>query len=202
MLSKQPGKTPDTYVLPGDEVGISEEYVPGRNVADEEGKLYSLAFGRIQKDDKRLILSVKTGKEKLRPRTGDIVFGQVIRDSKGVQTVRVGGYADKQGDLHEIDFTGLIREPRGRRDDRILPILVGDYVRAKIIREGDVPELGILSPNLGVVMALCSNCRTPLIRDPPGLKCPNCDYKEQRKIASDYGIVLLPREGGVEAGSR
>ena len=76
------------------------------------------------------------------------------------------------------------------------PIKVGDYVRAKIIREGDFPELGVLAPNLGVIMGLCSNCRTLLVKDSAGLKCPNCDNREERKIAKDYGIVLLPNEKG------
>jgi exosome complex component CSL4 len=196
LLNKEPGNLPDKYVLPGDEIGISEEYLPGRNVIDLDGKLFSLAYGKVQKDDVRLVMSVRTGKEKMRPRMGELVFGQVVKDDRGSQTVRVGAYADREGHLHEIDFTGIIRQPRGHGEERMPPIKVGDYVRAKIIREGDFPELGVLAPNLGVIMALCSNCRTLLVKSSSGLKCPNCDNMEQRKTAKDYGIVLLPNEKG------
>ncbi len=194
MQVKRDGGLDNNFVLPGDEIGIAEEYLPGRNVADQDGKLMSLAFGNVFRDERRLVLSVRTTKEKHRARTGDIVYGQVVKDDRGTQTVRVGAFEDRSGMLYEIDMTGLIRQPRGHNPDSAPIIKIGDYIRAKITRDGDYYDLGIMSPNLGVIIAFCSLCRTKLMRDQAVLKCPNCDHVERRKIASDYGEVYLPPE--------
>lgn len=194
MQLKEAGEQDDAFVLPGDEVGIVEEYLPGRNVTDQDGKLLSLAFGSVIRDERRLVLSVRTMKEKPKARVGDIVYGQVFKDDRGTQTVRVGAFEDRNGKLHEIDMTGLIRQPRGRNFDNAPIIKIGDYIRAKITRDGDYYDLGVLAPNLGVIIAFCSICRTRLVKDKAVLKCPNCDHIEHRKITTDYGEVYLPFE--------
>jgi hypothetical protein len=68
---------------------------------------------------------------------------------------------------------------------------LGDIVRAKVIQAKPSLQLTTSEPNLGVVKARCSRCRGVLELKDRDLWCPRDEQAERRKIASDYGNLLL-----------
>ena len=60
-----------------------------------------------------------------------------------------------------------------------------DIVKARVI--GDNLRLSTKEKEMGVLKALCSSCRSEMIREGDMLKCPECGRVEKRKISSDYG---------------
>ena len=60
-------------------------------------------------------------------------------------------------------------------------------MRAKVIANEKSPiQLTTKDKDLGVVYALCSRCRTPLIRRGDKLICPRCGNVETRKLSPYY----------------
>ena len=59
-------------VLPGDILGTSEEFLPGRNVLDQNGELIALKPGTMIKDEKNLTVSVHSFKVTIKPKPGDV----------------------------------------------------------------------------------------------------------------------------------
>jgi len=67
-----------------------------------------------------------------------------------------------------------------------------DIIRAQVISEkNQVYHLSTKDKNLGVVYAFCSNCGNALESKRQSMHCPRCGKIEKRKIALDYGKVML-----------
>ena len=188
-------KTGD-FVVPGDFLAMVEEFMPGDGAYEEGGKVYSACTGVVLVDAraKRISVFSRTSTPPILKR-GDVVIGRIEEVRGQVANVRVGvlrGREDRQLPLPDL---GVIHVSQAR----------GAYVRdlSKEFKPGDVVRAGVLdariSPiklstagdNLGVILALCSKCRTPLDREDFKLRCPSCGGIEARKIASDYRRGVL-----------
>ncbi len=179
-------------LFPGDFLCTSEEYLPGRNVSEENGNLYSDAFGVKQADESRLTMNVATFKKKVKLYPGQTVFGRVVKHDRGTYHIRIGAVSTPGSMPVEIDETVTFRE-RGR-NDHFSDMRIGDLVRAKVVRTGRFVDITISEPNLGVVRALCHRCRNVLVLTKKGLWCDNCETPEKRKVASDYSLIYLDGE--------
>ncbi len=182
----------DRMVFPGEVLSSAEEYVPGVNTVEINGYVRSLAFGKMMKDDSRMIVYVKTEKIRLKPKIGDICYGQVIKVDQRQAIVKIGGYEDQKIGTTPYTAEGYIRFGQGDRgrQSEIPNIRTGDYIRASVLRIGQNFELGLMGRNLGVVKARCTRCREFLLIKNGTLYCDNCERTEQRKIASDYGEMI------------
>lgn len=175
-------------VLPGDEVAVSEEFLPGHNVYDDDGVLRALSVGRVLEDRKRSEISVKPSAEVGLLSVGDYVTGQVEvaqTSSAGVRIFYVNGRLSDRG------FTGslMLRSgPPGRGGRRGPIVKLGDIVRCRIhsLLNGMI-HLSIGEDHAGVIYALCSNCGRPLLRAGSKVKCEECGNVEERKLANDFG---------------
>ena len=181
----------EKLVLPGDNVGVAEEYVPGRNVTEVDGKLVALVQGEVVKNDQRLSISIEGSKRKLRFFNGDTVYGQVTKSDQKQILISVAG-VQKGNSLVNCMEEGYIRLGGGRRDEvHQPPVRIGDLIRGKVIRVGQNLELTLNGSNLGVLKSRCSRCRTVLKAQLPDLYCENCQRTENRKIAPDYGKLKI-----------
>ena len=182
----------DRMVFPGEVLSSAEEYVPGVNTVEINGYVRSIAFGKMMKDDSRMIVYVKTEKIRLKPKIGDICYGQVIKVDQRQAIVKIGGYEDQKIGTTPYTAEGYIRFGQGDRgrQSEIPNIRTGDYIRASVLRIGQNFELGLMGRNLGVVKARCTRCREFLLIKNGTLYCDNCERTEQRKIASDYGEMI------------
>lgn len=177
-----------TAVLPGDEVAVSEEFLPGRNVYDDDGLLRALAVGRVFEDRRKSEIFVKPSAEASLPSVGDYVTGQVEvaqTSSAGVRIYYVNGRLSGRG------FTGSLMlrgGPPGRGGRRGPMVKLGDIVRCRIysLLNGMV-HLSVSEDHAGVIFALCGNCGRPLLRAGSRVKCEECGNVEERKLADDFG---------------
>jgi len=188
-------KTGD-FVVPGEFLATAEEFMPGEGAYEEDGEVYSSCTGVV-------LVDVRTKRISVFPRTavppelkrGDIVVGKVEEVRDQTASVYVGvlrGREDRQLPLPDFG-TIHISEVRGSYlKDLSREFKPGDIVRARVInvRRGTI-QLTTAGDNLGVIMAACSRCRTPLDRDDTKLKCPSCGNIELRKLASDYRQGVL-----------
>ncbi|MCL5437951.1 MAG: exosome complex RNA-binding protein Csl4 [Candidatus Thermoplasmatota archaeon] len=183
----------EKIVLPGEIIANAEEYVPGRNVDEDSGKLISLVMGKIRKDDENLVISVESHRVKPKPGSGDIVYGIVRKGDRDRFTVSVGALQTGKNELYELNMSGNLRVFFDRRSagrDNI-SVRVGDYVRTKVYKVRDNLELSLNGPTLGTLIARCTRCRTILAKKGNDLVCNNCENVEKRRMAPDYGNIML-----------
>jgi exosome complex component CSL4 len=188
-------KTGD-FVVPGEFLATAEEFMPGDGAYEEDGRIYSSCTGVV-------LVDVRTKRISVFPRTpvppelkrGDIVVGRVEEVRDQTANVHIGvlrGREDRQlplpdvGTIHVSQVSGSYVRNLSRE------FKPGDIVRARVTNvRGGAIQLSTVGENLGVIMAACSRCRTPLERFDNKLKCPNCGNVELRKLASDYRKGVL-----------
>ncbi|AKA48904.1 hypothetical protein IX51_07115 [uncultured archaeon] len=193
MVTSNEQQNSKDWALPGDVLSTTEEYVPGRFTIDDQGRVISLAGGRIKRDEKNLVISVEPTKKRVMPRTGDIAYGQVIKIDGRHDTVRVGAICGKDNVLKEyiVDANLKSMGQRGRRGESggIPQFKVGDIIRGRFSRVSPFYEVTVSGKHFGAVKSLCSRCRKPLVEKNNALYCENCERNESRKFADDYGNV-------------
>jgi len=186
-------KSGKRVVLTGDEVAVSEEFEAGAGTYEHEGKIYAMAPGILNLDYSSKMARVEMFNPPVRLEVGDIVYATVddIRNSMSTATVFVlhGTKRKVSGETESsIHISNVSSE---YTDDFRRVFRLGDIIRAQVIQSEPSLQLTMAGPNLGVVKALCSNCRGPLVRKDSGLYCERCETTESRKIAADYGDLKL-----------
>lgn len=176
-------------VLPGDMLANAEEFLPGANTVEEGGKLYSLKVGKMNKDEKSLIMSISPVKKKIEPGPNDMVYGQVIKGDRGRFTIRIGAFKpSKQNEIYQTDMETTLKIEMAR-GEKYSPVRVGDYIRGHLFRSRYGLDINISGRDGGVVLAKCHKCRQELILSGNALRCENCESVETRKLAGDYGKI-------------
>jgi len=179
-------------VLPGDYLGVIEEFMPGEGVREENGELYATRAGKVKIDQTKMEISVEpiTDTPPL-PEVGDVVLARVIEvkpQAVIVQLLQIEGREnDREIATSKLAGIHISQIKEGFVEDITKEFKIGDIVRAKVIGNEKSPiQLSTKGKDLGVVYALCSRCRTPLIRRGDKLICPRCGNVETRKLSSYY----------------
>lgn len=186
--------TENNFVVPGDLVGTSEEYLPGKGTYEENGNIYANMTGNIVVDKKERSVNVEPlVKAPPVPREGDIVIGRVV-DIKGsvalVELSRIKGALDREiaGTTSAAIHISNVKDSYVQ--DLAQEFGYQDIVKAKVIDTKNM-RLSTVDKNLGVLTSQCSRCRTPLKFESGKLKCPQCERRETRKLSSDYGKGII-----------
>ncbi|WP_456423471.1 exosome complex RNA-binding protein Csl4 [Thermococcus sp.] len=179
-------------VLPGDYLGVIEEFMPGEGVREENGELYATRAGKVKIDQTKMEISVEpiTDTPPL-PEVGDVVLARVIEvkpQAVIVQLLQIEGREnDREIATSKLAGIHISQIKEGFVEDITKEFKIGDIVRAKVIANEKSPiQLSTKGRELGVVYALCSRCRTPLIRRGDKLICPRCGNVETRKLSPYY----------------
>jgi exosome complex component CSL4 len=182
-----------TIVVPGDFLGVSEEFTLGNGVYDEKGNIYALLTGEVSISEKRVINIQSKLKIPSMPKEGDIVIGRIedLRDTVAIVSIACikgkenrGVFVSNHGIIHISNIkSGFVTELQ--HEFGYL-----DIVRAKVI---DVKTLRLSTEreDLGVIKAICSRCKGDLRRNGNVLVCENCKRAEIRKISTDYGKGIV-----------
>ncbi len=176
-------------VLPGERLGVIEEFIPDSGTYVKDGVIYSKVIGRALLDfsNKRVLVYPLVYGARV-PKVGSIVLGQVSNVQAENASVRIF-QVDKK--LISGVFTGVlhISDVQLRYVESMFDICKPvDVMRAKVISEKNrVYHLFIKDKDLGVVYAFCSQCGYMLVLKRQGLRCPRCGKIEKRKTALDYG---------------
>jgi exosome complex component CSL4 len=203
MSSKLGEQKTGQLAVPGDRLGVIEEFIPDAGTYVKDGVIYSKVIGRVLVDlvHRRVSVHQLIGPSKV-PALGSTVLAQVSNaqsDTAGVRIFEIG-----EEEINGV-FTGILHvsDVALRYVDSMYDVCkAGDIIRAKVVSEKNrTYHLSTKDKNLGVVYAFCSNCGTLLEPRRQGMHCPKCGRIEKRKTASDYGKGLMPhRKEGMDEG--
>lgn len=180
-----------SFVMPGTELGFSEEFIPGDGAYEENGLVYAAVTGILNVDMKERKITVA-------PRTsappalkdGDVIVGMVA-DVKAqlaiVDIIKIRG----NDRLPPGEISGSIHISQ-TRDTYVADIskefTAGDIVYARVLNTNRSPiQLSTVDKEMGVIKAFCYRCNTPLSKEDSKLKCSDCGRTELRRISTEYG---------------
>lgn len=195
MSSKSNDQKTGQLVVPGERLGVIEEFIPDAGTYVKDGVIYSRIVGRVLIDlvHKRVTVHQLTHGAKV-PFTGSTVVGQVSNAQSETAGVRIFEIDDEN--VSGV-FTAVLHvsDVQLRYVDSMYDICKpGDIIRAKVISEKNrTYHLSTKDKNLGVVYAFCSSCGTLLEPRRQGMHCPKCGRLERRKTTTDYGKGLIER---------
>jgi len=189
MSLKSPEQKSGHLVLPGERLGVIEEFIPDSGTYVKDGIIFSKIVGRSLLDLQNRRVSVYPVAEgAVVPKVGTAVIGQIGNAQSDNVLVRIFRIGKKKltgnfgGILHVSDVSDRYVDQMG---DVVKP---GDVVRAKVISDkNQIFHLSTNDKGLGILYAFCSRCGTLLGQDGYDLKCPKCGNVERRKVAPDYG---------------
>jgi len=189
MAPAQSKRKSGQLVVPGDRLGVIEEFTLGPGTYEQGGTIYSLTTGRALMDllNKQVSVFPKVHVSNV-PHLGSTVVGQVSEVQAKQATIRVFQVNDR---LLSGFFSGLlhISDVSQRYVESIYEVCkAGDIVRARVVSEKNrVFHLTTNDKDLGVVYAFCSRCGHDLAQKRFIMRCPACGNSERRKTAQDYG---------------
>jgi len=180
------------FVVPGEKLGVIEEFTPGSGTYVRGGNIYAKVTGHTLVDLLKRKISVYPAVHSVNiPHVGSTVVGQVHDLQKRIATVRIFNVSKK---LLSGIFTGVLHisdAAQGYVDYMHEVCRTGDLIRAKVFSDkNQTYHLTTAERKLGVIYALCSNCGHLLTLKKKNLFCPRCGNIEKRKIASDYGEAI------------
>jgi exosome complex component CSL4 len=174
-------------VLPGDKLGVIEQYLPGTGTYEKDGTIYANFTGnaRIDLKNKRVTV-VPATRVAILPKEGTTVIASVIHASEKMATVNIWKINDK---TIQIPFTAMLHisssSPRYERNMSDV-CKAGDIIRGRVIEMNRIPQLTTAGRGLGVIKAFCSKCGAMLEFKNRRLQCPSCGNIERRRLAEDY----------------
>lgn len=185
-MSKAPNEMVQP-VLPGDKIGVIEQFLPGVGTYETEGTIYANYTGnaRIDLKNKRVTV-VPVTRTALLPKEGATIIASVIHTSEKMATVNIWKIDDK---AIQTPFTAILyissSSPRYERSMSDV-CKAGDIIRARVIDMANrIPQLTTAGRGLGVVKAFCSRCGSVLEFTNRRLQCPSCGNIERRRLAED-----------------
>jgi exosome complex component CSL4 len=184
------------FVVPGDRLGVIEEFTPGPGTYVEDGIIHSEVTGRTLLDMLNRQVSVYPLVQTVNvPKVGSIVTGLVLDVRSKQAVLRIFQIGEK---MVSGFFTGMLHisgVSRGYVDSMFDICRPGDIMRAKVIStKNRTFFLSTAEKDLGVVSALCSICGNVLQPGNRGMQCPECGNIEGRKILPDYGKIQPARD--------
>ena len=187
-------KSGDT-VVPGEQLCVIEELMPGFGTYEKEGVVYSATAGSVEMNLKDRSISVRTGKDGSKlvlPVKGDIMVGEVVvvYDQRAeVNLVKRNDEDVLSGILGEIHISNVTRRYIKSMQDAIKP---GDIIRGAALNTHEIPvHLSLVGPDLGVLEGSCSKCGNKLtLTTYNNLICLRCENRETREVAKDYGLMF------------
>ena len=176
-------------VLPGDRLGVVEEFLPGVGTYEDKGTIYANFTGtaKIDNKNKRVTVTPTTRVPEL-PKEGSTVTAVVVHTQEKMATVNIWKI---DGNVLQNPFTALLHisssSPRYERNMSDV-CKAGDILRARVIDMANrIPQLTTAGRGLGVVRAYCSKCGGVLDFETKKLQCASCGNIERRRLAEDYG---------------
>ncbi len=180
------------YVMPGDDVCVIEEFMPGVGTYEDRGTVRAALVGVVQVNMNSRVVAIKPLTKELKlPSRNDIIIGVVVLVKDEYSLVKI--LTDSSGVKYQTPFTAIlhISQVSNRFVKTLYDVVrVGDLVKAKVLNDFIPYNLTIKEPKLGVVLAFCGKCGHALKpKDNELLVCPICGNIERRKVSIDYGRI-------------
>jgi exosome complex component CSL4 len=193
MCSKSSDRKSGKFVVPGECLGVIEEFIPDTGTFVKDGKICSKVVGHALLDLLNKKVSVYPLVHAARvPKVGSTVVGQVSSVQPQNAVVRIFQIGGRN--LTGV-FNGFLHvsDAHMRFVDSMFDICKpGDIVRANVVSEMNrAYHLSTRDKGLGVVYAFCSRCGYFLEPKGYNMRCGRCGNVERRKTAVDYGKGVL-----------
>lgn len=184
------------FVIPGDRIGVIEEFLPGPGTYVQDGEIRAANVGFLLLNMNARKVSVfrptRLKGAACVPKPGSVVVCEVYDTQQTYLLARIWMVGHKH--LSGF-FTGLLHISNvGLRVRNMFNVArPGDIMRARVLSvKNRICHLSLADRRLGVIYAFCSNCGELLkARKDKKLVCEACGSIELRKLASDYGEALL-----------
>ena len=182
-------RTP-AFVVPGEELCVAEEFMPGPGTYESGGTVYSdLTGDRVVDLNSRTVRVIAKTKTPIMPTDGSTVIGQVTNAHDKSAIVSI---FKVDSEILGRPFTGILHissaSPRYERNMEDV-CKTGDMIKAKVFNDKNrIPELTTAGRGLGVIIAYCSRCGNLLVLVNRRLQCRECGNTEHRRLVDDYGV--------------
>ena len=183
-------------VVPGEAIGVMEEFLPGEGVYVDAKRGFLRAYyvgkPRVNPESKLAVLE-KPLKKPVLPKQGDIIIGVItsLRDEIGVVDIVMR----RDGTSFSGTYSGIIHVSQVSQDyvGSLHEVYkAGDVILARILNSGIPYQLTTASANLGAILSFCSYCGHVLEKKPGNiLVCSRCGNREKRKISIHYGELRI-----------
>ena len=181
----------EQIVMPGDKLGIIEQYLPGEGTYDDNGEIKSSVLGNVKITHKMKVISVESDAKPALLKVGDVVYGQITDIKPQRANVKIDCIKDNARPL-ALPYMGAIHISQAKKDylEKLSDAFrIGDIVQAKVVKiTGDNVDLGTVDDDCGVLKAMCTRCRDYMhtTKKQNELQCNTCNKKEKRKISKNY----------------
>lgn len=176
--------------MPGDFLGIIEQFLPGNGTYNDEGDIKSNIIGNVSIEDKKISVIGKYGEPSVL-NIGNRIYAQVS-DLKGQRAlINIDRLKDNSRQL-AIPYLGAIhisQVKKGYLEKLTDAFRIGDIIEADVSKiTGDNVDLNTFNGECGVIKAICTRCRGFMRTTPKEneLQCKVCNKKEKRKISKNY----------------
>ena len=184
----------ERVVLPGDEVAVAEEFEAGEGTYEEHGRIYAAQPGHLELDAHGRVARVSAFNPPAHLRVDEVVYGAVDEMRASMCEARVLAIHGRDRQVAgEISASLHVSKISNTYVEDIRDAMrLGDIIRARVIQTEPSLQITTAEGNLGVVLALCSNCRRPMERaGDDRVRCPRCERTDRRKLTADYGTPEL-----------
>ena len=184
-------KKEEKIVMPGDKLGIIEQYLPGDGTYDDNGDIKSSVLGNVKINQKMKVISVEGAAKPALLKVGDMVYGQKTDNKPQRANVKIDCIKDNARPL-ALPYMGAIHISQAKRDylEKLSDAFrIGDIIQAKVVKiTGDNVDLGTVDDDCGVLKAMCTRCRDFMhtTSKENELQCNTCNKKEKRKVSINY----------------
>ncbi len=181
----------EQIVMPGDKLGIIEQYLPGEGTYDDNGEIKSSVLGNVKINQKMKVISVESDAKPALLKVGDVVYGQITDIKPQRANVKIDCIKDNARPL-ALPYMGAIHISQAKKDylEKLSDAFrIGDIIQAKVVKiTGDNVDLGTVDDDCGVLKAMCTRCRDYMhtTKKQNELQCNTCNKKEKRKISKNY----------------
>lgn len=179
----------ENFVVPGDMLGVIEEFIPSDNAYVHSGDVRAKIVGRPSVDINKHEAGVTRAKEVPVPREGDVVQAVVTLVRDAVVHVDIF-YNETKKTSYAIPFRGVIHISEASNEGLRSFYGVfgyGDVVRAKVLTGKPPYMLSTRGPDYGLIVARCPRCMALLKKKGLWLYCSNCRKTfRKRKVSRLY----------------
>ena len=173
--------------IPGERLGVEEEYVPGKGVYVENGELYSKAYGEVDVDAQGKRIDVRSSKNVTVPEVGDLVEAVIEgmkEDSARVRIMVIRGKRSLTGDFEGVLHVSQIA--KSYVESIFDAVNMNDRILARVVTSWPPFQLSTADDDLGVIYSTCTKCGEELVLRKGGLFCRRDKIFERKKISRSY----------------
>lgn len=190
--AKRKGKK---IIFPAAKLGVEEQYLPSMGTYSENHEIRSAVVGEEFIDTKNYRAKVfSLPKKSVVPRRYDTVIASVVRVNRSSLRLNVNYLNDK---MIVPPYSAIMHISDASRD--YINVIddfftAGDIIRATVIDAKSYPlQLQCKKNDTGVIFTTCVKCGEKVEKIKRGLlKCIECDWKQSRNTAIDYGNFNIP----------